>query len=90
MKAKTTRGNSAEEIKTSLEECMSVTRLSDGQAFKPTIAIVFISVKQDRKVICEILDEKGLEIIRATSSGESTESMNFIPLPIGWLQKKNN
>lgn len=69
MIAKSIKGNSTEEIKTSLEECISVTHVSDGQDLKTTLTIVFISVKQDRKVICKILDEKGLEISGASLSG---------------------
>jgi len=34
--------------------------MSDG--FKPTLAFVFISIKQDRKAVCEILDNKGIEV----------------------------
>ncbi|MBL0306481.1 MAG: hypothetical protein IPQ25_10740 [Chitinophagaceae bacterium] len=45
MKAKSIKGNSTEEIQSGLRESMA-----DG--FKPTIAIVFISVKQDREAIC--------------------------------------
>ena len=48
MKAKSIKGNSNEEIKSALAESMA-----DG--FKPTLAIVFISIKQDRKAVCEIL-----------------------------------
>ncbi len=50
MKAKSNKGNSTEEIKIALEQT-----ISDG--FKPTLAIAFISLKQDRKAITEILDE---------------------------------
>ncbi len=42
--------------------------MSDG--FKPTLAIVFLSVSQDRKKICEILVAKGIVIFGATTSGE--------------------
>ena len=41
-----------------------------AQDFRPTIAIVFISIKQDRKAICEILQRKGIDIVGATSAGE--------------------
>ena len=63
MKAKSIKGNSAEEIKTALDKA-----LSDG--YKPTLAIVFISFKQDREVVCDILHNKDIDIIGATSSGE--------------------
>src|SRR6188474_1913433 len=63
MKAKSIRGSSAEEIDSALQQSMT-----DG--FRPTLAIVFISIKQDRKAVCEILDKEGVDIIGATSSGE--------------------
>jgi len=63
MKAKSIKGSSAEEIQTELQQSMT-----DG--FKPTLAIVFISIKQDRNAICEILSKEGIDIIGATSSGE--------------------
>jgi len=63
MKAKSIKGKSPEEIQAALQESMA-----DG--FKPTLAIVFLSIKQDRNAICEILDKKGIDVIGATSSGE--------------------
>jgi hypothetical protein len=44
MKAKTIKGKSTEEISSALTESMS-----DG--YKPTLAVVFLSVKQDREAI---------------------------------------
>jgi hypothetical protein len=66
MISKSIQGNSTEEIKTALEQNMA-----DG--FKPTLAIVFISVKQDRKVLSEILTQEGIAILGATSCGEFIE-----------------
>lgn len=63
MKAKTIKGNSPEEIKNELSES-----ISDG--FKPTLAIVFLSIKQDREKVCDILQKEGIDIIGSTSSGE--------------------
>ena len=63
MRAKSIKGNSAEEIRSALAESMA-----DG--FKPTLAIAFISVSQDRKAICKLLDEKGIAIFGATTNGE--------------------
>jgi hypothetical protein len=63
MRAKSINGNTAGEIKEALEKSMI-----DG--FVPTIAVVFISIKQDRRAMCEILHEKGIDVIGATSSGE--------------------
>ena len=42
--------------------------MADG--FKPTLAIVFLSVNQDRKAICKILDDAGITIFGATTNGE--------------------
>jgi len=63
MKAKSINGKSAEEIQSALQESMA-----DG--FSPTLAIVFISIKQDRKAVCDILHNKEIDIIGATSCGE--------------------
>lgn len=63
MKVKSIKGKSAEEIQSALTECMS-----DG--FKPTLAVVFLSVSQNRTAIRNILDEKGISIFGATTSGE--------------------
>src|SRR5215207_6058988 len=63
MKAKSITGKSVEEIQLALQESMA-----DG--FKPTLAIVFLSIKQDRKAICDILNNEMIDIIGATSCGE--------------------
>ena len=63
MKAKSIKGKSTEEIKFALEDSMI-----DG--FKPTLAIVFISIKQDRNALTNLLDQKGIQIFGATTSGE--------------------
>jgi hypothetical protein len=65
MKAKSIKGKSPEEIKIALAES-----LADG--FKPTLAVVFISVKQDREAVCNILQSEGIDVFGATSSGEFT------------------
>jgi hypothetical protein len=67
MKAKSIKGRSAEEIKTALSESMA-----DG--FKPTLALVFISVKQDIDTIISILDGENIQVFGATSSGEISDS----------------
>jgi hypothetical protein len=41
-----------------------------AEGFKPTLAIVFLSIKQDRTAICEILQESGISIFGCTTSGE--------------------
>lgn len=63
MNAKSIKGNSTEQINTALTESMA-----DG--FKPTLAIVFLSVKQDREAVCRLLDEKDIQIFGATTAGE--------------------
>ena len=63
MKAKSIKGKSTGEIKVVLEQSMA-----DG--FKPTLAIVFLSMKQNRDAICELLDKQEIAIYGATTSGE--------------------
>lgn len=70
MKAKSIKGKSTEEISSAFKESMEDTRLPDGQGFKPTLAIVFMSVKQDIETVSELLDEKGIQIFGATTAGE--------------------
>ncbi len=65
MKAKSIKGNSPQEIKIALEQIRA-------DQFKPTLAIVFLSVKQDREAVCKILDEAGIAIYGATTNGEFT------------------
>ncbi len=67
MKARTIKGKSTGEIQSALKES-----LADG--FKPTLAIVFISIKQDRDAVCNLLHEEGLSIFGATTSGEFISS----------------
>lgn len=74
MKSKSIRGRSAEEIKTALAESMADAYLPDGQGFKPTLALVFISVKQDIDTIISILDRENIQVFGATSSGEISDS----------------
>ncbi|TPV32766.1 hypothetical protein FJ651_10645 [Paucihalobacter ruber] len=63
MISKTIKGNSTETIIKEIDQATS-----DG--FKPTLAIVFISVKQDREAISKLLNEKGIQIFGATTAGE--------------------
>ena len=63
MKAKSIKGNSTEETKIALTACMA-----DG--FKPTLAIVFISVKQNRETVSELLDKNGIAVFGVTTNGE--------------------
>ena len=63
MKPKTIKGNSQDQIQSALNES-----LVDG--FKPTLAIVFVSIKQDHVAICKPLDDLGIRIFGATTNGE--------------------
>jgi hypothetical protein len=63
MKAKSIQGKSTDEIQTALTESMK-----DG--FTPTLAILFLSVKQDRNSICKILDSEKIKIFGVTTHGE--------------------
>ena len=63
MQAKSIKGKSAEEIKTALQESMA-----DG--FKPTLAMLFLSIKQDHIAVSKILNEAGISIFGATTNGE--------------------
>lgn len=63
MKAKSIKGKSTEEISAALTDC-----IADG--FIPTLAIVFLSVKQNVESISRLFDEKGIQIFGATTAGE--------------------
>ena len=63
MKARSIKGTSPEEIQTALE-------LSLVDGFTPTLAIVFISIKQDSAAICSILNEAGIAVFGASTNGE--------------------
>ena len=63
MKSKSIKGISTEEIQSAVTES-----LADG--FKPTLAVVFISKKQDHVAVCKILDDAGITVFGATSNGE--------------------
>ncbi|HEX9253503.1 MAG TPA: FIST N-terminal domain-containing protein, partial [Ignavibacteriaceae bacterium] len=63
MKAKSIKGKSPEEIQTALTDSMA-----DG--FKPTLAIVFMSIKQEREIICALMNNLGIQIFGSTTSGE--------------------
>lgn len=42
--------------------------MADG--YTPTMAFVFISIKQDRTAVCDMLAIQGIDVLGATSSGE--------------------
>jgi hypothetical protein len=68
MKAKSIKGKTPEEIKSALEGSMV-----DG--FKPTLAIVFSSVSQDRDAISKVLDDENIAIYGVTTNGEFTDEV---------------
>ena len=63
MKAKSIKGKSPEEIQSALQQSMT-----DG--FRPKLAIVFLSVRQDRSAVCKMLDDAGIFVYGSTSNGE--------------------
>jgi hypothetical protein len=63
MKAKSIIEKSPGEIQSALQQCTA-----DG--FKPTLAIVFLSISQDREAISKILDDAGIKIFGAITNGE--------------------
>ena len=63
MKAKSIKGKSLAEISKAIIE-------SKTEAFNPTLAIVFLSMSQDRKAISKVLDEEGVSIFGVTTNGE--------------------
>lgn len=67
MKAKSIKGTSPEEIRLALEQNMV-----DG--FKPTLAVVFLSIKQDHLAVCKLLTDSGIDIFGATTNGEFIDS----------------
>lgn len=63
MKAKSIKGKSPNEIKSALDES-----LLDG--FKPTLAVVFLSIKQNIPAVCEVLTNNQIAVFGATTNGE--------------------
>lgn len=65
MRAKSIKGNSVEAIQQALQET-----ILDG--FQPTLAIVFVSVKLERKSITALLHQYQIDVFGCTSCGEFT------------------
>ncbi|HEY5919140.1 MAG TPA: hypothetical protein VIU13_17100, partial [Chryseolinea sp.] len=61
MNAKSIKGTSSDEIKTALQQATA-----DG--FKPTLAIVFLSVKQDRDAIGKMFEKAGIVVFGVTTN----------------------
>ena len=66
MKSKSIKGKSTEQIQSALEKSMA-----DG--FKPTLALVFLSVMNEIEAVCSILDKESIPIFGATTFAEFTE-----------------
>jgi len=77
MKAKSIKGKSIEELKSALAKIIS----SD---FRPTLVVVFSSISQDLKGICDVVDAEGIAIFGCTTSGEfideETETGSWVML----------
>jgi hypothetical protein len=63
MKAKSIKGKTTEEIQIALSKVLN-------NGFKPTLAIVFISVRIDRKAVSKLLDNNNISVFGATTNGE--------------------
>ncbi len=63
MKAKSIKGKSIEEITAALNESLS-------DSYQPTLAIVFISIKQDRNAVVKLLHKNNIDVFGCTSCGE--------------------
>jgi hypothetical protein len=66
MRAKSISGSNPAEISNTLVQAMT-----DG--FSPTLALVFLSVKQDHIEICDLLSAKDIAVYGSTTNGEFTE-----------------
>lgn len=66
MKAKSISASSPSELQIALAQTIS-------EDFKPTLAIVFLSVKQDRKAVSGILTDAGISIYGVTTNGEFSD-----------------
>ena len=63
MRAKSIQARSPGEIQSVLQQTVD-------SGFKPTLAIVFISMSQDRNTVCKLLDDLGIAIYGVTTHGE--------------------
>ncbi|MBK8652750.1 MAG: FIST C-terminal domain-containing protein [Haliscomenobacter sp.] len=63
MQSKSIKGKSIAELNAALAKTITAD-------FKPTLAVVFISVQQDREAVCELLQKEGIQIFGATTAGE--------------------
>ncbi len=63
MQARSISGDSVEGIRSAIDA-----EIVDG--FSPKLAIVFLSIQQDRVAICGLLEARGISILGATTAGE--------------------
>lgn len=79
MQAKSIKGKSIPELQAALAKTITA-------AFQPTLAIVFSSVSQDLKGICDAVDAEGIAIFGCTTAGEfideQTETGSWVMLLI--------
>lgn len=68
MQAKSIKGKTPEEIQAALQQSIS-------DNFKPTLAVVFLSITQDRKAITGLLDKYGVQVFGVTSNGEFADEI---------------
>lgn len=66
MKAKSIKAMSPQELQVALQDSMQ-----DG--FAPTLAIVFVSVQQDREALRNLFSEANIAVFGATTNGEFTD-----------------
>lgn len=70
MKAKSVKGTSTEEVREALT-------LSMADGFKPTLAVVFLSISQDHKAISKMLEAEGIDVFGASTNGEFVDGEVF-------------
>lgn len=63
MKAKSIKGKSVTDIQLALEQ-------SKADGFMPTLAVVFLSIKQNYTAIRDLLDSAGIAVFGSTTNGE--------------------
>ena len=63
MNARSIKGKSTDDIRVALDQA-----LEDG--FRPTLAVLFLSVKQDWEAVLGVLEEKDIQVFGATTAGE--------------------
>lgn len=63
MQAITFKGTSIEEIETAFYENVK-------ESFTPTLAIIFLSIKQDHQAVCDIFNKENIVVFGATTAGE--------------------